>query len=226
MKSISKKFKLCVLAGITLALLGCGGGTPQEDEPLAKEKKTLPVHLCLYGDSTQIWNHHTGLLEALPEGSRLSNRGVAGATAIQQLRGYAWVYPNSWEQEMKNDCNIVTVNFGINDAAKLGWSADVFVGQIIAIKSIAESNGKVFVIETPNPTKHPVDYLISQYAGAEMQVQGYKVDHYTLFKGFNGGNWTQGIADYVHPTGEGYAFKTEALKGVILKVLDENFTVK
>jgi len=197
-----------ILLALLALLTACGGSTAHEPVaevivPVAKPA----MHVHLYGDSTQAWNPHTGLAEMLPAGSTVQVTAWPGLTAIQHLHGVPSYNVPPYHWSVQNcGCDTVVVNYGINDATKLGVSPDEFRGWITSMRSIAESEGKKFVWQTPNPIMHPAAALLESYASvADGRVAGV----YSAFIQY--GNWHALMSDGLHPNSEGYAMATRVL---------------
>jgi len=198
---------------LTALLVACGGSPTPEPVPEVVVPIVKPVvHAHLYGDSTQAWNPHTGIESMLPPGSTVQVSAWPGLTAIQHLYGEPAINvpPFQWSVENCN-CTVVVVNYGINDAAKLGVPATVFYGWIDTMRNIAKTHGKDFVWETPNPIlAHPSGPLLGEYAAI---ADGKVADVYGAFVKF--GSWESLMADAFHPNVEGYTLATQVLAAAL-----------
>lgn len=195
--------QLVVLAAL---LTACGGSTAPEPTPVAPPVKPA-IHAHLYGDSTQAWNPHTGLVESLPAGSTVRVSAWPGLTAIQHLNGVSSIGVPQFQWSVANcNCDTVVVNYGINDAAKLAVSPDTYYGWMTQMRSIAEANGKKFIWQTPNPVTHYSAPLLAAYTG---KADGQVADVYNAFIQY--GNWWDLMADALHPNAAGYALATKTL---------------
>ena len=205
--------RFILLAVMALFFTACGGGSsPQEVTPPAPVPVMKPaIHVHLFGDSTQAWNPHTGIQEALPPGSTVQVSAWPGLTAIQHLNGVGTigVPPFQWSVENCN-CDTVVVNYGINDSTKLGVDPATFYFWISTMRQISTAAGKRFIWETPNPILHAASPILESYAKV---ADGEVADVYSAFITY--GTWSSLMADSLHPNQDGYALAT----GIVVKSL-------
>lgn len=198
-----------LILALCAMLVACGGSQP--DVPPTVVAPTPPakpaVHVHLYGDSTQAWNPHTGLASMLPAGSTVQVSAWPGLTAIQHINGVPTIGVPPFHWSVANcNCDTVVVNYGINDAVKLGVHPDTYYGWISEMRGISVAAGKRFVWQTPNPILHASGGLLAQYAG---KADGSVADVYNAFIQY--GSWGTLMADSLHPNGGGYSLATQTL---------------
>lgn len=202
------KYVLLVLMSIWLT--ACGDG----DLPVSHTAVvSLPVRVCLYGDSTQAGNPHTGLLESLPEGSTVRNLGVPGLMAQQHLFGVPGLITD-WNTSIRTDgCDLVVQNYGINDAVKLQTPPEEFADQVMVMRQMALAANKRVIIESPNPITAHQPELVAAYAAALRARLGDDISfvdqHSRIQRDLP--NWQAYLPDGVHPDNTMYAFKTSGL---------------
>lgn len=220
--------KLLLPFVLTLLLASCGGGSPTPAvEPPAVTPVVVtktPVRVCLYGDSTQVWNSHAGLLEALPAGSEVKNFGRAGLTAWQHLNGVPGFIPN-WYTSIRSDgCDLVVQNYGINDALKLFTDPNVFADQVMSMRQMALDAGLKVVIESPNPILAHQPALLAAYAEAlRARLAGditFADQNLRIQQELP--SWQSHLPDGYHPDEVMYAFKTS----VLIEAVGKNIPTK
>ncbi|AIO47546.1 GDSL-like Lipase/Acylhydrolase family protein [Burkholderia cepacia] len=231
------KGALCSLLGaLVVSCSGCGGGGDGGTPPAAAQASTpRTVLIESYGDSTtQGWQVVNGTGQVTPNSApvilqkllqdrfgttvTVSNNGVGSTEASQLLNGTDGVHP-TWQNQMAaSKAQIVTLNFGLNDAyyttaKKDGIAAespDDFASTMTQLVQIARQSGKQVVIFEPNPTCEPIRQpLMPSYVGALRQVAAAQqvpiVGEFDAIQGMP--NWTTLLSDCLHPTDQGYAVK-------------------
>lgn len=185
----------------------------------------------MYGDSTT-WgqelvngewvqsasNVPSVLQSKYPTGVTVVNCGIGGLTMPQMVQGAAPA-TKAWDATMRDShANVVTLNFGINDASQT-WEDDTnivyYINQLI---SIAQAHGKAVVVETSNPINTPqynrlsqVSYLIRTVSHQRSLVLA---DHHAWIQtGIP--NWTTLLPDGVHPNAALYNYKADNLYAIM-----------
>lgn len=200
-------------------------------------KKTVIVEM--YGDSTTLG------AELLPDGSWaypasasnvpavlqskygpnvvVVNKGISGLTIPQAIIG-AQPATKAWAQAMaESPADIVTLNFGINDAAQAwedDFTVDYYIRQMI---DVAQANGKTVVVETSNPVANHLYNRLSQIALVIRNVAQSKsltlVDHHIWVQGLTDWNSKRYLPDMLHPSAELYNYKANNLYTIIDPVI-------
>lgn len=154
---------------------------------------------------------------------RIWNQGVSGTTLQQLIDGTDGQHTMNLQQLMaKSASKIVVENFAINDASSQSLlqymsNVDYFVTQ-------ARANGKVPVIDEPNPvcdgTSKNIPELEAEVAALEQYAATYRVaivQQYAYIKSLP--DWQSMLVDCIHPEEALYKIKAdrvaEALKPLI-----------
>lgn len=148
------------------------------------------------------------------------NFGVSGSVTEQGLHGIAGMRDPLDTNIKTYGCTVVTANYGINDAAKLQVSPDLYLHRMKQFESIAVGNGAMFILETPNPILNAFDNYLWQYTNVALQ-NFTTVDHYTTIQGLQG--WQGMLPDGVHPNNELLLFKTNLLTKRIMEELHKKY---
>jgi lysophospholipase L1-like esterase len=166
----------------------------------------------LYGDST---TKHNTYAELNGLGIVVINKGIGSSKASDILKGSNAYYQRAWVEEVSNSCDIVVINFGLNDAYYDKFEPVVFAKQLSDMRTIAEARGKTVILETPNPMSGPGGGLVAEYAKAVRNLGGLIVDNHALFGDVYKAEW---MVDNAHPTTYGYTQKTLNLKKALLSL--------
>ncbi|WP_185634051.1 SGNH/GDSL hydrolase family protein [Burkholderia stagnalis] len=233
------KGAICSLLGaLVVSCSGCGGGGDGSAAPVqAAQSAPRTVLIESYGDSTtQGWQVVNGtgqvtknsepvvlqrlLQEQFGTTVTVSNNGVGSTEASQLLNGTDGAHP-TWQNQMASSkAQIVTLNFGLNDAyydavKKDGLAAespDDFSSIITQLVQIARQYGKQVVIFEPNPTCDPVrPPLMPAYISALRQVASAQqvpiVSEFDVIQAIP--NWQSLLTDCLHPSDALYQKKAE-----------------
>jgi lysophospholipase L1-like esterase len=230
------KHNMLMALACALVLSACGGGggdssapptaapTPPASAPVAPTApKTVLVEM--YGDSTTCGSP-TGECEGqlVPDSEpadlqtmlqhqfgpnvTVSNQGVPGTTAAELLGGGDGKHPNWPAQMAQSKAQVISLNYGINDAVANTSTAD-FYATMYQLVQIAQQAGKTVVLLTSNPIDKPVNAQLDQLVQQEKLVSSSLsvpiVDDYTFMSVMD--NWPSFLVDGVHPTAEGYNLK-------------------
>ncbi|ARK86031.1 SGNH/GDSL hydrolase family protein [Burkholderia pseudomallei] len=142
----------------------------------------------------------------------VSNKGVSGTTTGDLLNGTGRQNGQTWQASMSaSKAQIVTVNFGLNDA----WlPSENFTANLQNIISIARAAGKTIVLFTPNPLKTPnatVNANLIAFREQEIQTaQSMGVTVVDDYSQLPQAQWSALLPDGTHPTAQGYLAKAEA----------------
>ncbi|KVV20284.1 hypothetical protein WK78_28780 [Burkholderia cepacia] len=231
------KGALCSLLGaLVVSCSGCGGGGDGGTPPAAAQASTpRTVLIESYGDSTtQGWQVVNGTGQVTPNAApvvlqkllqdrfgttvTVSNNGVGSTEASQLLNGTDGVHP-TWQNQMAaSKAQIVTLNFGLNDAyyttAKkdgiASESPDDFASTMTQLVQIARQSGKQVIIFEPNPTCESIRQpLMPSYVAALRQVAAAQqvpiVDEFDAILAMS--DWQSMLTDCLHPSDALYAKK-------------------
>lgn len=234
MKKLRTQGLKFAIAALSLALTACGGGGGDApDKPQAAQPAPKTVLIEAYGDSTTKGVNvqpseappavtQQIMQRALGAGVSVANHGVSGTQASQLLYGTDGVHP-PWQQQMAaSKADIVTLNFGLNDAyySNPGVAAapgvprenpQLFADALTALIAIAKAHGKQVVIFEPNPSCLATIaavlpnfiYTINAVA-ANQGVRVVREHEYIL-----GLAWQSMTPDCVHPDAQLYAIKAQ-----------------
>lgn len=239
MEACLKSFSLPSVLTLVVFISACGGGSSGDTKvgtgrgddgiraPVSKLNDS-PQIIEYHGDSTVWgWDAERGGAQvdtpapsafeaALPDYHEVRNRGENGTTACDLLNGdITKGYEQSWAEYMKiSDATVVIINHGINDMS--AYSVDRYSACLANLVDIARAEGKVAILETPNPAADG-----NQGAQQAMFVQAMKdvaeakrvslIDQYAhLRQDEFGGTDPYAICDDgVHPRREIYIEKGE-----------------
>ncbi|MDN8030072.1 SGNH/GDSL hydrolase family protein [Burkholderia multivorans] len=227
-----------LLGALVVACSGCGGGGDGGAAP-ATTQASAPQMVVIesYGDSTtQGWqvvngtgqvtvNSAPAVLQNLLQDRfgttvSVSNNGVGATEASQLLNGTDGVHP-TWQNQMATSkAQIITLNFGLNDAyytmaKKDGIASESpadFASTMTQLIQIARASGKQVILFEPNPTCEPIRQpLMPAYVDALRQVAAAQqvpiVGEFDAFLAMP--NWAAMLSDCLHPTDPGYAMKAQ-----------------
>lgn len=191
-----------------------------------------------YGDSTtQGWQVVAGRGRVTPNSAPLqlqrklqtafgpsvvvSNQGVGGTEASQLWDGTDGLHPKWPIQMKKSRAQVVTLNFGLNDAYWIsvhrdGTKAetpDDFAGYLTKLVTTARRCGKQVVLYEPNPTTEPVrSTRLPSYVAALRRVA--RNLHVPIVKNYDAirsiPNWPELLSDGLHPSDQLYGMKADA----------------
>lgn len=195
----------------------------------------------MYGDSTTYgsellpngqWVQSASNVPAVlqskyPTGVTVVNCGIPGVTMPQMVQGAAPA-TKTWDATMRDSqANVVTLNFGINDAYQ-GWEDDTnivyYINQLI---SIAQAHGKVVVVETSNPIYNSSYARLSQISYLIRSVTNQRslvlADHH-LWIQTGLPNWPDFLPDGVHPNAALYTYKANNLYTIMNPLIQSMLT--
>ena len=116
------------------------------------------------------------------------------------------------------DHKYVVVNYGINDIFVVGWTPELHKSRLLRLLQICQSQGKILVIETPNPINYLHDIYLSQLAQASLdfgaQYNVRIVSPYHTIKNWWTG-WQYYLSDTIHPTEQLYWYIGVVLAAVL-----------
>lgn len=202
---------------LTLWLTACGGGG-SEIAPVAQPASAPEAYtVAAYGDSTQAEQGQPHA--ASRPGVAIYNRGVGGTNTAQLLAGtdgvnYAWA-----TQIPRETAKIIVINHGINDR---GYPLDAYKANLRELVTVAQSAGKIVMLEMPNPageTMTPLmDRIIFDVPAFEARRQAMR-DLSVSMGVYLCDQPRVALRDGIHPTSEGYAVKAERLSTCLNDVL-------
>ncbi|MDR8102436.1 SGNH/GDSL hydrolase family protein [Burkholderia cenocepacia] len=228
---------ISLLGAFVVSCSGCGGGGGDSGSTPAPAAESTPRAVLVesYGDSTtQGWQVVNGSGQVTPNSApavlqkllqdrfgttvTVSNNGVGSTEASQLLNGTDGVHP-TWQNQMAaSKAQIITLNFGLNDAyyttaKKDGVAAespDDFATTMTQLVQIARQSGKQVIIFEPNPTCEAIRQpLIPSYVSALRQVAAAQqvpiVDEFDAILAMP--DWQSMLTDCLHPSDALYAKK-------------------
>lgn len=204
-----------------------GGSNGGGQEPAVKLNSTAQV-IEYHGDST-VWGYRSNtdaeLVDVpapaafaadLPGYHEVRNMGVNRTTACDLLEGTGpydvlWEQYTSWQDHMAvSDATVVIINHGINDMS--AYDTTRYRSCLNQLVDVAQANGKVVILETPNPVadasdgRQIIDYVEAMREVAEQQG-AYLIDQYAQLREEFEANPTEVCPDGVHPSEEVYIQK-------------------
>jgi len=194
-----------------------------------------PVTIVMYGDSTtwgktllhgaysQSPTNEPGELQRMfdeaGEHVVVKNRGVSGLSCLDFLQGKPFHGLDAWDVEMKrSNADIVVMNVGINDVLLRPGAgiSDCYA----RLSAIAKANGKIFVIETPNPVAYFWNARVGRVAAQGRDAGLVVIDQWTAIQKIP--NWRSMLSDGVHPDAALYqrkaAISFPTLDGIVKSV--------
>lgn len=221
--------KLLVIWLLLFALFGCGGDTTTSNTtntaPTAVASAKPRQVICLFGDSTQYSRSQFDYLvqqevSAIYPDSVVYNFGVSGSVTEQGIYGIAGMRESLDTNIKQYGCTVVTANYGINDAAKLQVSPELYLHRMKQFEGIVVGNGAMFILETPNPILNAFDTYLQNYTNLAL-TNFNTIDHYSAIKMLP--SWQSMLPDGVHPNDELLLFKTKLLMKRIMEELHNKY---
>ncbi len=232
-----------------MACSGCGGGgdgsPPSAEAAIQRPAKAVLIEA--YGDSTTVGYTVTNGVSEINSQNQIavlqqlltarfgaavtvSNQGVGSTEASQLLNGTDGVHL-PWAQQMaQSKADIVTIEYGLNDAYDYIVPADGIeqespqrFGEILSeLVRIAQSAGKQVILIEPTPSCHPVrldrlQYYVMQVDAVAQQMKVPLVSHYWPIASMP--NWQSLLSDCTHPTTQLYAINAQATFDVIAPLI-------
>jgi lysophospholipase L1-like esterase len=222
-----------IFSALTLAACGGGGGggggtapasneQPQNPNNAAPSLASSPQTINYYGDST-VFGWRTSATDqvdttapeafasALPNSSIhvVNNLGLSGQTACELLAGTN--LENDWATEMDTSpATVVILNHGINDAVSQNRvSLDQYRTCLTSLATIARTEGKRVIFETPNPIADQDS--LAPFVQAMRDVAATQnlpvIDQYATLNQKYGGDAGLITRDGLHPRDEIYIEK-------------------
>ncbi|MEN2469779.1 SGNH/GDSL hydrolase family protein [Burkholderia sp. GS2Y] len=150
---------------------------------------------------------------------RIWNQGVSGSTLQQLIDGTDGQHTMNLQQLMaRSSSRIVVENFAINDASS--QSLLQFMSNVDYFVTQARANGKVPVIDEPNPvcdgTSKNIPALNAEVAALEQYAATYRVaivQQYAYIKSLP--DWQSMLVDCIHPGEALYAIKAQRTAAVL-----------
>lgn len=140
--------------------------------------------------------------------AEIINKGVSQTCAISLLNGDATT-PKWADRVKESKANIVTFNYGMNDAWACQRSPDQFLSDVQQLLDITLAAGKQPVLIEPNPSSIPMKSILETYVGAlNLAAEQRKVpiiQHFKIWKQLP--NWEGMLSDGIHPNAMGYELK-------------------
>lgn len=196
----------------------------------------MPVDIDMYGDSTMAGltmvgttyitttnNEPNYVQQELGSRARIFNQGVSGTTLQELIDGTDGHHTMNLQQLMaKSSSRIVVENFAINDASS--QSLQQFMSNVDYFVTQARVNGKVPVIEEPNPVCDAnlknIPELDAQVAALEEYAARYNVaivKQYDYIKSLP--DWQSMLPDRIHPNEALYKIKADRTAAALLQIL-------
>lgn len=154
------------------------------------------------------WN----LIRSVNPAITVENHGVGGTTCADLLWGNQSLgVQRSWVMEMAASmATIIVVNEGLNDGPARGETNEDFSWCYGQLWAGAVNQGKIFVIETPNPLVNDPSGRIAMISQMEHDVADeygiFVIDQYSNIIA-NVVNWQSHLPDGIHPDAALYGYK-------------------
>ncbi|WP_080412326.1 SGNH/GDSL hydrolase family protein [Burkholderia ubonensis] len=227
-------------AGVALVctITACGGGDGGNSSSATPMAHSTPqvIDIDMYGDSTMAGvtmvgaeyvttanNEPNNVQQELGSRARIFNQGVSGTTLQELIDGTDGRHTMNLQQLMANSSSrIVVENFAINDASS--QSLQQFMSNVDYFVTQARANGKVPVIEEPNPVCDQnlknIPELDAQVAALEEYAARYNVaivKQYDYIKSLP--DWQSMLPDRIHPNEALYKIKADRTAAALLQIL-------
>lgn len=151
----------------------------------------------------------------------VENHGKPGSTCADFLWGANGVV-RDWDAEMSTSpVDIVIVNFGLNDAGAMSMQDFQFCMQQLAGK--AQSNGKLFVVNTPNPVTLHYNSTYWSIVHIDKALGVPVADHWNGIMNDVPG-WETMLPDGIHPNDALYANKALRTFNVLAPYVESMLT--
>lgn len=163
----------------------------------------------------------------------VNNNGVGGAQAVELLYGWDGVHAPWPAQMAESTADIVVLNFALNDASfnsnpvegRMPVSPSQYGSVIESLVTVARTEGKIVVLEEPNPTMHALigNAPIYSYVDTLRQVAD-RLD-VPLIAQFDEirkiPDWQSYLSeDRIHPSTALYAIKAKNSAAVLIPLID------
>ncbi|WP_313169851.1 SGNH/GDSL hydrolase family protein [Stenotrophomonas sp.] len=216
------------------------------------DETTRQIVIEEYGDSTTVGYTATSagtIIAAINEPNTLQrllreefgeqvvvrNMGIGGIQSSDALHGTDGIH-QAWDSVMKTShAQIVTLNFGLNDAfffskpaeGKASVSPAEFKQVMLELVTIAQRNGKKVVLYEPNPSCHPareqsLKYYVTHLDELASEKSIPLVSQYWTFA--NDPNWRTKLSDCTHPIPAIYEMKGQNAYRVLRTIVNEMAT--
>lgn len=245
--------RLARLGAVSPLLVACSAPVTTADAAAPVDATTKQILIEEYGDSTTVGYTATStgtIIAAMNQPNTLQrllrtefgdrvvvkNEGIGGIQSADALNGSDGMHQD-WRSVMaKSTANIVTLNFGLNDAYffsrpeanKPSSSPQEYKRVMGEIVRIARESGKVVVIYEPNPSCHPARQNGMPYYVMHLDQLGDEM-HVPMVSQFwaliAAPDWKDMLSDCTHPTPELYQLKGEnayrVLRPIVKQIVDE-----
>lgn len=244
--------RLARLAIVSPLLVACSAPVTTADAAAPVDATTKQILIEEYGDSTTVgytstptgtiiaaMNQPNTLQRLLREqfGDRVvvKNEGVGGIQSADALNGTDGVH-RDWKSVMaKSTADIVTLNFGLNDAYffskpeanKPSSSPQEYRRVMGEMVRTARESGKLVIIYEPNPSCHPARENGMPYYVMHLDQLGYEMNvpmASQFWALLATPNWRELLSDCTHPTPELYQLKGEnaykVLRPIVKQIID------
>jgi len=220
---------------VVAALVACISGSACARVAPGGDEASSQILIEEYGDSTTVGYSMTPAGSVIVAGNQpntlqsllrtefgdrvvVKNEGVGGIQSSDALHGTDGIHAN-WESVMKTShAQIVTLNFGLNDAffharpaaGKYSVSPQDYRKVMGELVDIAQRHGKTVVLYEPNPSCHParkdvLEYYVMQLDQMSVEKNVPLVSQYWGF--ISDPDWNQLLSDCTHPTSSTYQTK-------------------
>lgn len=176
------------------------------------------------GQSPEVGLLQSDLQTAYGNVVTVSNQGVKGSTLAQLLQGSDGQHL-TWLQVVANSkAQIVLENFGVNDVLPYENEPPAdFQANLIQWLTVARSNGKLPIIEEPNPVCNDptrsaaLDQYVTIIDNVATQYNVPLVKQYAQINGIL--NWQAMLPDCIHPSDALYKLKEQNELAVLLPIV-------
>lgn len=158
--------------------------------------------------------------------AEIINKGVSQTCAATLLNGDATT-PKWADRVKESKADIVTFNYGMNDAWACQRNPDQFLSDVQQLLDITLAAGKQPVLIEPNPSTIPMKSILPTYIGAlNLAAEQRKVPIIQHFRIWNQiPNWEGMLSDGIHPNAQGYQLKGtveyQVLEAMIVSALEK-----
>nr|WP_241022480.1 SGNH/GDSL hydrolase family protein [Burkholderia sp. Se-20373] len=148
------------------------------------------------------------------------NSGVSSSTVSESLYGIAPHYSQPLASRLGGmSAQIVIMNYGLNDSANSSLSS--YIADLNTWIDVVTANGKVPVLEEPNPSCNPAMAQLPQFVVAMDKVAQQRgvqiIQQYAYIQSLP--NWQSMLPDCLHPNDDLYRIKADREYAVVAPIV-------